>query len=458
MLSTYGYMLDFIFICLLIIIAAVLKAKISVLRKWIIPTAMLAGFLGMFLGPEFLNVIPLNLNRLGNLVYHLMGIGFIAMSLKEREVKNNPGIVNSGLIIVSTYVIQAIVGLGIMMILVATLYPNLFQGIGLLLPLGFGQGPGQAYSIGSSWEALGIQDGGNLGLAIAGLGFVWATFIGIILMNVLTRKKSYASSYTTENEDDGQADALLIEKKEGVLADAIDKITYQVAVIGVIYLVTYFTIFNIDKYLTPLGGTFETLAQVLIGFHFIIGSIYAMLFKNIIKKLDTSGWKLEHSPDNYLLSRISGASFDFMITASIAAISVHALKEYTAPILIFTTVGGIVTILFMLWIVPRSFPQDKLPNVLGFYGMLTGTISTGLALVKGVDPKFKSNTADNLVVGSASAIVFGFPMLLVLNIPIDGYRQNKPELYWITLAIFIVYFCLLVGAILFRTRVKKQKN
>src|SRR5690606_13341527 len=112
----------------------------------------------------------------------------------------------------------------------------------------------------------------------------------------------------------------------------------------------------------------------------------------------------------------------------------------------------------MLWIVPRSFPQDKLPNVLGFYGMLTGTISTGLALVKGVDPKFKSNTADNLVVGSASAIVFGFPMLLVLNIPIDGYRQNKPELYWITLAIFIVYFCLLVGAILFRTRVKNQKT
>jgi len=456
MLSTYGYMLDFIFICVFIVVAAVLKAKISILRKWIIPTAMLAGFLGMFLGPEFLNIVPLNFDRLGNLVYHLMGIGFIAMSLKERETTNNPGVVNSGLIIVSTYIIQAIVGLGIMMILVATLYPNLFQGIGLLLPLGFGQGPGQAYSIGSSWEALGIRDGGNLGLAVAGLGFVWATFIGIILMNVLSRKKDYALKYTKEDEDDGQAEALKVAKKEGILADAIDKITYQIAIIGVIYMITYLTLFIIDKYLTPLGGTFETLAQVLIGFHFIIGSLYAMLFRAIIKKLDRSGWKLEHSPDNYLLSRISGAAFDFMITASIAAISIYSLKEYAAPILIFTTVGGIVTILFMLWIVPRSFPQDKLPNVLGFYGMLTGTISTGLALVKGVDPKFKSNTADNLVVGSASAIIFGFPMLLVLNIPIDGYRQGRPELYWLTLAIFIVYFALLVGVLMFRTRAKKQ--
>lgn len=457
MLSTYGFLLDFIFICVLIIIAAVLKAKISILRKWIIPTAMLAGFLGMFLGPEFLNVIPLNLDRLGNLVYHLMGIGFIAMSLKERDTTNNPGVVNSGLIIVSTYVIQAIVGLGIMMILVATFYPNLFQGIGLLLPLGFGQGPGQAYSIGSSWESLGVRDGGNLGLAVAGLGFVWATFIGIILMNILNRKKEYAINNEHDLQDDGSSVAIQTEKKEGILADAIDKITYQIAMIGVIYLITYFTLFLIDKYLTPLGGTFETLASVLIGFHFIIGSLYAMLFKAIIKKIDNRGWKLEHSPDNYLLSRISGASFDFMITASIAAISIAALKEYAVPILVFTTVGGIVTILFMLWILPRCFPQDKLSNILGFYGMLTGTISTGLALIKGVDPKFKTNAADNLVVGSASAILFGFPMLLVLNIPIDGYRQNRPELYWITLGIFVVYLALLISALLFRTRASKNK-
>jgi ESS family glutamate:Na+ symporter len=450
--ESWGLIIDFILLSLLILAAAVLKARIPLLRKLIIPTAMIAGFLGLAVGPEGLGWLPLNIDMLGDLVYHLMAVGFIALSLKDRDVDKSPGIVNSGMIIVSTYLIQGLVGFGLFLLMVPLFYPDMFPGIGLLLPLGFGQGPGQAYSIGSQWEALGVAGGGNLGLTVAGLGFIWATFIGIILMNVLIRRPDYRQA---ARGGEGSRRTPVVEKLEPdeiPLADAIDKLSYQIALIGFLYLATYLTVYGLDKLLTPLGTFGATFAQLLMGFHFLIGSLYAIAFRLVLNRMQKAGFKMEHTPNNYLLQRISGFAFDYMIAASIAAISIYALREYAVPVLVMTTVGGLATIWFMVWIVPRAFPHDRLPNVLGFYGMLTGTISTGLALVKAVDPTFRSNTTENLVLGSASAIAIGAPLLLILNIPVVGRVQDQPIMYFYTMLILAVYFAVLLAILLHRTR------
>lgn len=452
--ESWSLIMDFLVLSFLIAVAAVLKARVSILRKLIVPTAMIAGFLGLIFGPELFGLIPLNKEMLGELVYHLMAIGFIALSLKKREVKNSPAIINSGMLIVSTYVIQGIVGFGLFLFLLQYFYPQFFPGIGLLLPLGFGQGPGQAYSIGSQWEHLGVvAGGGNLGLTIAGLGFLWATVIGIILINIFNRSEKFKDEPLSEKEHPKVMEQS--EPSDIPLADAIEKLTFQMALIGLIYLITYLTLYGLNTVLTPLGTFGATLAQLLIGFHFIIGSLYAIAFRVILNKLEDRGFKMEHSPNNVLLQRISGLSFDYMITASIAGISIYALHEYLIPVVVITTIGGFVTIFYLVWIVPRLFPQEKLPNTLGYYGMLTGTISTGMALVKAVDPEFRSNTADNLVMGSATAIMFGFPLLFLLNVPVVGFIENQHILYFYTFVGLVVYFVILVGLMLFSTRKKK---
>ncbi len=84
---------------------------------------------------------------------------------------------------------QAILGFGISLVLAYTIFPELFPPFGLLLPLGFGQGAGEAYSIGYSWEALGFTNGGNIGLSIAMIGLVWSIIPGIPLLNYLVRRK-----------------------------------------------------------------------------------------------------------------------------------------------------------------------------------------------------------------------------------------------------------------------------
>ncbi|MBM6996166.1 S-layer homology domain-containing protein [Paenibacillus sp. DXFW5] len=448
---SWSFVIDFTLLSLLMVVSAILKARIPLLRKIIVPTSMVAGILGLIVGPELLDWLRFDIDRLGQLVYHLMAIGFIALSLKEREVSNSPAVMKSGMLIVSTYLIQGLVGFGLFLLLTEFFYPGMFPGIGLLLPLGYGQGPGQAYSIGSRWEALGLEGGGNLGLTIAGFGFIWAVIPGIILMNYLIRHPKYKQNAFHSRKERTEVTEKS-EEGEIPLSDAIDKLTYQIALIGFIYLVTYLTIRGLEAVLTPLGTYGETLAQLLIGFHFLIGSLYAMLFRWILNRWKRAGFQLEHSPNNYLLQRISGFSFDYMIAASIAAISIYSLKQYLTPVLILTTVGGLITVWFMVWLVPRVLPEDKLPNILGFYGMLTGTISTGLALVKAVDPKFQSNTTDNLVMGSATAIMFGFPLLLILNIPIVGYLQQQPVMYLYTFAALFLYFAVLLGILLYRSR------
>ncbi|MGG3452628.1 S-layer homology domain-containing protein [Paenibacillus rhizolycopersici] len=448
---SWSFVIDFTLLSLLMVVSAILKARIPLLRKIIVPTSMVAGILGLIVGPELLGWLRFDIDRLGQLVYHLMAIGFIALSLKEREVSNSPAVMKSGMLIVSTYLIQGLVGFGLFLLLTEFFYPEMFPGVGLLLPLGYGQGPGQAYSIGSRWEALGLEGGGNLGLTIAGFGFIWAVIPGIILMNYLIRHPKYKQNAFHSRKERTEVTEKS-EEGEIPLSDAIDKLTYQIALIGFIYLVTYLTIRGLEAVLTPLGTYGETLAQLLIGFHFLIGSLYAMLFRWILNRWKRAGFQLEHSPNNYLLQRISGFSFDYMIAASIAAISIYSLKQYLTPVLILTTVGGLITVWFMVWLVPRVLPEDKLPNILGFYGMLTGTISTGLALVKAVDPKFQSNTTDNLVMGSATAIMFGFPLLLILNIPIVGYLQQQPVMYLYTFAALFLYFAVLLGILLYRSR------
>lgn len=449
--NSWSFVIDFTLLSLLMVVSAILKARIPLLRRIIVPTSMVAGILGLLVGPEVLGWLGFDIDRLGQLVYHLMAIGFIALSLKERKVSNSPAVMKSGMLIVSTYLLQGLSGFGLLLLLMKFFYPDMFPGIGLLLPLGYGQGPGQAYSIGSRWEALGLEGGANLGLTIAGFGFIWAVIPGIILMNFLIRHPKFKQTTSGSRKERTK---IMEKSEEGEvpLSDAIDKLTYQIALIGFIYLVTYLTLRGLEAVLTPLGTYGETLAQLLIGFHFLIGSLYAMLFRWILNRWKQAGFQLEHSPNNYLLQRISGFSFDYMIAASIAAISIYSLKQYLTPVLLLTTLGGLVTILYMIRLVPRVLPEDKLPNLLGFYGMLTGTISTGLALVKAVDPKFQSNTADNLVMGSATAIMFGFPLLLILNIPIVGYLQNQPIMYLYTFAALFLYFVILLGLLLYQSR------
>lgn len=366
-----------------------------------------------------------------------MAIGFIAIALKKRQTRSSRSAVNTGFLIAISYAIQGIVGFGIAMILVYTFFPNLFVPFGLLLPLGFAQGPGQAYSMGSQWEALGFANGGTIGLTIATIGFLWAAFGGVAMLNIMVRRKKSVGIPIEKPK--------IVERVEALVKDYefsdIDGMTIQVMSIGSVYLVTYLFL----KYFTGWIGNFgtfgETFAQVLWGFHFVIGVIFAFSFRrgyDIIRKKK----KIEYL-NSFLLQRVAGIVFDYMVAASIAAISLELIKEYIVPIFVITTVGGIVTMLYTIYFSKRIYKRAVLEHIVTFFGMHTGTISTGIALLREVDPQFESGTAEDMVIGSGLALFLGLPLMIIINIPILGYKLGKPSYYLYTLGALALYFGLL---------------
>ena len=95
--------------------------------------------------------------------------------------------------------------------------------------------------------------------------------------------------------------------------------------------------------LVPLGSFGETVSDMLWGFNFLIGTVVAFGMRMFMDKMRVKRVIRVNYADNYLLQKISAASFDFMITASLAAISITVLKENFVPILIITSIGGIFT-------------------------------------------------------------------------------------------------------------------
>ena len=135
--------------------------------------------------------------------------------------------------------------------------------------------------------------------------------------------------------------------------------------------------------------------------------------------------------------------------AGIAAIRLDILENYWEITLILGIVGMIITYVYN-WIVAKMLFKDYAQEqFLMMYGMLTGTASTGIILLREIDKDFKTPASDNMVYQNFPAIVLGFPMMFLATL-----APVRPVL---TLIIFIVFFVIL-NIVLFRSKFKIGKK
>ena len=83
----YNYMsflMDFCFMSLLLVIAQFLRAKIKFFQMFYIPASLLAGIMGLLLGPQFANIIPWS-GQIGSYAYMLVCVLFGGLFLGKKE-------------------------------------------------------------------------------------------------------------------------------------------------------------------------------------------------------------------------------------------------------------------------------------------------------------------------------------------------------------------------------------
>ena len=415
--SVWSFILQIVILLAALLLANTLRRVIPFLRKAFIPSALIGGLLLFLVNIFFVYVLHIDLvnKRMMQIItYHALAVGFIASTLKfavnDKRVPFMKSIQN-GAITGGTYMLQAVLGI-VVSILFFVIGGSLFYDSGVLLPLGFGQGPGNALTwdiIFSNMEGTGFEGFGSVGLTIASIGFLVASVVGVIYMNIFKRKgeivrKEAAIERKVEDFE---------LKNEIEDSESVDKFSIQIAFVALCYGLSFGIMFFFAKLSDWTGiKLFNTVAW---GFNFIWGVITANLVKVVIKLLSKRKVMKRKYINNYQMDRISGFAFDLMIIAGVAAIDIEKVGDYIWFIVAVAAVGTIATIIYVRIMTKLCFKDYQHEAFLVNFGTLTGTASNGMIFLREIDPEFSTPMSSIFIVSQLPAMIFVAPLLLLLN-------------------------------------------
>ncbi len=438
-----------------LLIANILKREVKFLRNSLIPTSVLGGLILLVVSTVYFAVsgeVMFDTEFFGGkgsssleiITYHSLALGFIASTLKNSEKKLDKKraveVFNTGVTTVASYLLQAVLGLGLTLLL-GLILPELFKAAGVLLPFGYGQGTGQALNYGTLYEKnYGFVGGGHFGLTIAALGFLSASIGGVIHLHVLKKQGKFKHA-------EEKAESYLSHQVQGTdevpMNGSIDKLSLQLSIVAFVYLITYGFMALIGSFVG------DGLKLTIFGFNFLFGVLFATLFKSLNSFLMRKKIIKRQYLNNFLMTRISNTCFDMMIVAGIAVIRLDYIVEYWYILLLLGGIGAVSTYFYNRFIARKMFEGYSEEQFLVMFGMLTGTASTGMMLLREIDPDYQSPASENLIFQNFPAIVFGFPMMLLATL-----APEKPLLTFILLVAFFV----VMNVILFRNFIFKKKE
>lgn len=436
-----------------LVLGNMLRRSIPFLRKSFIPSALIGGILLVLVNLFIKWVSPTDFELIDReimkvITYHALAIGFIATTLKvaNKEKRKTLGAlsIQNGLLTGATYMLQAVFGI-VTVLVFYWLGAKVFRASGIILPLAFGQGPGNAMT----WDVnFGIADG-SFGLTLASIGFIVASLVGVIYLNFfrikgeIKRNDGVIASRRVEE---------FVDQNEIEDSDSIDKMSVQVGIVAICYAIA----FGIMCALHATGV--KMVRDIAWGFNFIFGVISATLIKVVLVQLKKRKVLKHKYINNYQMDRISGFSFDLMIIAGVAAIEFSALKDYVWVLLALTVVGTIVTLIFVRTITKHCFKGLHHEMFLVNFGTLTGTASNGMILLREVDASFDTQASDIFVVSQFPAMLTVAPLLLLTGF---AGKVDKPINIFIALGVFFalaIIYTILIFVIQKKVIDKKNKE
>lgn len=409
-------MLVFGYMAVMLLTGVLLRASVKFFQSYLIPSCFIGGAIGLILTST--GVLNISTSLLETFAYHLFVISFISLGLttnikKDQNIHARSPVKGSlwiGFVSGITMSMQGIIGIIIVFLLNATGF-NLHPLFGFLPPLGFTQGPGQALSVGKVWEEFGFAHAATLGLSFAVLGFAFAFFVGVPLVNWGIRKGFTTLAPKTISPEILKGIARKETGKEpaGELtthSGNIDCLAFHVALVGMVYLLTYGLMFLINSLLS------EDVALTAWGFFFFLAVLVALLAKFIITRAG-----LGHLLDPGVQRRITGWAIDFLIVATIMAIQIVIVWEYITPIILISLAGGIMTTIVVVYIGRRTW-EYSFERTVGVYGIATGTATTALLLLRIADPEFETPVALELGIQVIFAAPFVFSLMMLMHAPL----------------------------------------
>ncbi|WP_322804767.1 sodium:glutamate symporter [Vibrio alfacsensis] len=374
----------------LLIVAKLLRVHLSILQRIYLPSAVLAGILGLIAGPAVLNILPWtntftsNAGLLTAVLFSSLGLATDLPSPQTVAKRAGSLWAFNQIASVSQWLFSALLGL----ILTTLFWPEINPAIGVTLSAGFMGGHGSATVVGDILTNLGWEDGFTLGLTFATIGIFLSISVGMLILQ-FALKMGWVDTFTTfASMDQHQRKGLISpDNQQSVMKDTMSSLSVDSFAIhaALVIAVTTFSYVSAN-YLS----SFYDQVQIPT---FVTGFLGGMLVRIVAKQTKANKYLCDGA-----FNHASGISTDYLIIFGISAIKITVLADYLLPMVILSIGGVIFTLWLVLWVAPRILGDGWFEKGLFSWGWLTGTVAMGIALLRIVDPKMKSKVLDDYAI------------------------------------------------------------
>lgn len=385
-----------IVLALILAIARFIKRGSGVLQKFFIPSALVAGAIGLILGPQVLQTIPQEITQywsswpkyLITVVFAGLFLGKVIPSAKEIWKLSGPMIAFGNTLAWGQYV------LGI----AATLF---FLGpvfgvnplAGALVEISFEGGHGTAAGLAPTFEQLGWSEATDIALGLATISIIMAIVIGIFFVNWHSRR---GGGHYVDPEVQAKQRQQMIRSGYNLItlgrkfttspkAILINVAAFAVA-IALGWLMLKGFIWLEDLLLRDVTDIrfFTHLPLFPLA---MIGGLVVQIFLRKIGKQTLIQRRTANT--------ISTIALDILIASAVATVSLSAIGNNLPVFITFAVIGIVWIVLGFLVLAPRMFRSYWFEKGLTNMGQSMGMTATGLLLGRLADPSNHSKARES---------------------------------------------------------------
>jgi len=401
--------MTFVALCLLLGAGHLLRTRIKLLQKLYLPSCVVAGLFGLLIIQTFAAMDSLGqpIHKINSLISDwtklwavlpafLINVVFACLFLGVRIPKFSTLWKRSGPQVVYGQIVawgQYVVGLGLWLVVLGQLFPQLPSMFAAVLPVGFEGGHGTAAGLAPVFEERGWPQGKDFALTSATFGILSAITFGMILINWAVRKGHVLAKEPSQLGGNGPAGFIPLDRRPSagklvVSSDVVETFSLQIVVVGIAIGLAYL----FKAALVAIENPIPLLAKhrILAGFPLfplcMIGGLIVQILEDRFDK--------HNLIDPGLMRRIQNTSLDFLVVAAIATISLKVVLAGLIPLLLLVG-AGIVWNVFCVLVLARKFlPDAWFERSMAEMGQSMGVTATGLLLLRVVDPDYETPAAD----------------------------------------------------------------
>ncbi|MBD1382981.1 sodium/glutamate symporter [Metabacillus arenae] len=365
----------------LLFAGVLLRLKVGIFKKFFIPASLIAGFLGIIIGPYGFKMLsePM-VSTWGSLAGILITIVFAPMLIGMNKETSKEAAKHAVPQVLYSYLGSSL-QIGVPLLVTGLILIPIWEVdelFGSIIEIGWAGGHGTAGGMQGVFESLNWAEGTSLSLTSATVGLLFGIIGGMIIINIGV-KKGYTSVIKSTSQLQSQQEDIPQEKTASsyntINEDVVESFGFHLALIFIAVLIGW----GLQQLIIPYVAGVPLFPLAMLG--------------GLVVNISLSKTRFYRLIDKQTLNRIQGLALEFLIVGAVASIKIPVVVEYAIPLLIVSLFSLLTILWYFHFIGPKMFKKDWFEHSIVNYGTATGVTAVGLMLLRTVDPNMKTEAA-----------------------------------------------------------------